>query len=39
LFGEDLFPRLTLESAVDRRRSYGGTARSEVQRRLRSINL
>jgi argininosuccinate lyase len=38
-FGQDLFPRLTLESAVDRRRSYGGTARSEVQRRLRSINL
>ena len=37
LFGQDLFPRLTLESAVDRRRSYGGTARSEVQRRLRSI--
>jgi argininosuccinate lyase len=39
LFGPDLFPRLTLESAVDRRRSYGGTARSEVQRRLRSIKL
>ncbi len=39
LFGQDLFPRLTLESAVDRRRSYGGTARSEVQRRLRSIAL
>jgi argininosuccinate lyase len=39
LFGQDLFPRLTLESAVDRRRSYGGTARSEVQRRLRSIDL
>jgi argininosuccinate lyase len=39
LFGQDLFPRLTLESAVDRRHSYGGTARSEVQRRLRSIDL
>ncbi len=39
LFGQDLFPRLTLESAVDRRRSYGGTARSEVQRRLRSISV
>ena len=39
LFGQDLFPRLTLESAVDRRRSYGGTARSEVQRRLRSIGV
>jgi argininosuccinate lyase len=39
LFGQDLFPRLTLESAVDRRHSYGGTARSEVQRRLRSISL
>ncbi|MBI3303411.1 MAG: argininosuccinate lyase [Deltaproteobacteria bacterium] len=37
LFGQDLFPRLTLESAVDRRRSYGGTARADVQRRLRSI--
>ncbi|MBI3797913.1 MAG: argininosuccinate lyase [Deltaproteobacteria bacterium] len=39
LFEQDLFPRLTLESAVDRRSSYGGTARSEVQRRLRSIKL
>src|SRR2546422_9851669 len=39
LFGQDLFPRLTLESAVDRRHSYGGTARSEVQRRLRSIGI
>jgi len=37
LFGPDLLPRLTLESAVDRRRSYGGTARVNVQRRLRSI--
>jgi argininosuccinate lyase len=39
LFSQDLLPRLTLESAVDRRRSYGGTARSEVQRRLRSIGV
>jgi argininosuccinate lyase len=39
LFGKDLLPRLTLESAVDRRRSYGGTARSEVQRRLRAIGI
>jgi argininosuccinate lyase len=39
LFGEDLFPRLTLESSVDRRRSYGGTARTEVQRRLRAIGV
>lgn len=39
LFGPDLLPRLTLESAVDRRRSYGGTARSEVQRQLRSIGV
>jgi argininosuccinate lyase len=35
----DLLPRLTLESAVDRRRSYGGTARVNVQRRLRSIGV
>jgi argininosuccinate lyase len=39
LFDQDLFSRLTLEAAVDRRRSYGGTARSEVQRRLRSIGV
>jgi len=38
-FTQDLLSRLTLESAVDRRRSYGGTARSEVQRRLRSIGV
>jgi argininosuccinate lyase len=37
LCGEDLLPRLTLESAVERRCSYGGTAGVEVQRRLRSI--
>jgi argininosuccinate lyase len=39
LFERDLLPRLTLESAVDRRRSYGGTARVNVQRRLRSIGV
>jgi argininosuccinate lyase len=38
-FEEDILPRLTLESAVDRRRSYGGTARSEVQRRLKAIGV
>jgi argininosuccinate lyase len=35
----DLLPRLTLESAVDRRRSYGGTARDNVQKRLRTIGI
>lgn len=39
LFERDLFPRLSLESAIDRRRSYGGTARANVQRRLRSIGV
>jgi argininosuccinate lyase len=39
VFGRDLLPRLTLESAVDRRRSYGGTARVNIQRRLRSIGV
>ena len=39
LIEKDLLPRLTLESAVDRRRSYGGTARVNVQQRLRSIEL
>ncbi|MBI3248659.1 MAG: argininosuccinate lyase [Deltaproteobacteria bacterium] len=39
LFTEDILPRLTLESAVDRRRSYGGTARTEVRRRLKAINV
>jgi len=39
LFERDLLPRLTLESAVDRRRSYGGTARVNIQRRLRSIGI
>ena len=39
LFTEDVLPRLTLESAVDRRRSYGGTARTEIQRRLKVIGV
>jgi argininosuccinate lyase len=38
-FEADVLPRLTLESAVDRRRSYGGTARTEVQRRLKAIGV
>ncbi|MCS6924806.1 MAG: argininosuccinate lyase [Candidatus Binatia bacterium] len=37
LFEADLLGRLTPEAAVDRRRSYGGTARVQVQRRLRAI--
>jgi argininosuccinate lyase len=32
----DLFPRLTIESSVDRRKSFGGTARSEVRRQIES---
>ncbi|MBM4257528.1 MAG: argininosuccinate lyase [Deltaproteobacteria bacterium] len=39
LIERDILPRMTLESAVDRRRSYGGTARSSVQRRLRMIGV
>jgi argininosuccinate lyase len=39
LIAEDIVSRMTLESAVDRRRSYGGTARAEVQRRLKAIGL
>ena len=39
VIGQDLLPRLTLESAVDRRRSYGGTARTNVQKRLRTIGI
>jgi argininosuccinate lyase len=39
LFEADVLPRLTLESAVDRRRSYGGTARADVQRRLKAIDV
>lgn len=38
-FDADVLPRLTLESAVERRRSYGGTARTEVQRRLKAIGV
>ena len=36
---QDLLPRLTLESAVDRRRSAGGTARVNVDKRLREIGV
>ena len=39
LIEKDLLSRLTLESAVDRRRSYGGTARTNVQTRLRTIGI
>ena len=39
LFAQDLLPRLTLEAAIDRRCSYGGTARTNVQRRLQSIGV
>lgn len=39
LFERDLLPRLTLESALDRRRSYGGTARVNIQRRLQSLGV
>jgi argininosuccinate lyase len=39
VFEADVLPRLTLESAVDRRQSYGGTARAEVQRRLKAMGL
>ncbi|MGE0827217.1 MAG: argininosuccinate lyase [Candidatus Binatia bacterium] len=39
LITADLLPRLTLASAVDRRRSYGGTARANVQLRLRAIGI
>jgi argininosuccinate lyase len=38
-FAADMLSRLTLEAAVDRRRSYGGTARTEVQRRLKAIGV
>ena len=31
---KDLFSRLTIEAAVDRRTSYGGTARLEVKRQI-----
>jgi len=33
-FDEDVFEVLDLQRAVDRRRTYGGTARSEVRRQL-----
>ncbi len=39
LFAQDLFSRLTLQAAVDRRRSIGGTARTSVKRRLRAIGM
>lgn len=39
LFAQDLFSRLTLEAAIDRRRSVGGTARTNVKRRLRAIGV
>lgn len=39
LFKQDLLPRLSLEAAVDRRCSYGGTARTTVRRRLRSMGV
>ena len=39
VFEQDLLPRLTLESAVDRRRSAGGTARVNVDKRLREIGV
>ncbi len=39
IFEQDLLPRLTLESAVDRRRSAGGTARVNVHKRLREIGV
>ncbi|MGH7961259.1 MAG: argininosuccinate lyase [Candidatus Binatia bacterium] len=39
LFGQDISSRLSLESAIERRRSYGGTARANVQRRLKSIGV
>ena len=39
LFEADLLPRLTLESAVGRRQSYGGTAPKNVERQLRSAGV
>ena len=39
LFDADLLPRLTLEAAVDRRQSYGGTSRKNVERQLRSAGV
>ncbi len=37
LFARDLFSRLTLRASIERRRSYGGTAWTEVRRQLRRI--
>ncbi len=37
LFDADIAQRLTLEAAVDRRSSYGGTAGTEVDRQLRDF--
>ncbi len=39
LFEADLLPRLSLEAAVERRQSYGGTARKNVERQLRSAGV
>ncbi len=38
-FGPDLLPRLSLESAVDRRRSAGGTAPANVHKRLQELGV
>ena len=38
-FESDLLPRLSLEAAVDRRRSAGGTARVNVHKRLQEIGV
>lgn len=38
-FESDLLPRLSLEAAVDRRRSAGGTARANVHKRLQEIGV
>ncbi len=39
LFEADLLPRLSLEAAVERRQSYGGTAQKNVERQLRSAGV
>lgn len=39
VFEPDLLPRLSLEAAVDRRRSAGGTARTNVHKRLQEIGV
>lgn len=38
-FNQDVFLRLTPEAAVERRRASGGTARRNVERRLKKIGL